>query len=223
MKKLSKALYESLEETYGPLWPWPDDYFSDDPFKNLVMTILSQNTSEANCLRAYKGLREKIDITPMNILRTPLKEIKEAIKPGGLYNLKAKRLRKVAGFVMHEFDGDLGAVLALPKGKAKKQLMRLPGIGPKTADVILTTKHSYREVIPVDTHMDRLAKRLGLVGKSAKYEQIQKALKAFIPAKYRERSAGLLWLLAKHTCKPGKPKCKECVLAPLCEYPKKQG
>ncbi len=221
MKRLSKTLYESLEGRYGPLWPWPDDYFSDDPFKNLVLTILSQNTSEANCLRAYRGLREMVEITPMSILRAPLKELKEAIKPGGLYNLKAKRLRKVAGFVMHEFDGNLGAVLALPKAKAKKQLMRLPGIGPKTADVLLTTKHSYTEVIPVDTHMDRLAKRLGLVRRGANYEVTQAALKEFIPAKYRERSAGLLWLLAKHTCMPGKPRCDECVLVVMCEYPDK--
>jgi endonuclease III len=222
MKTLSKALFESLEERYGPLWPWPDDYFSDDPFKNLVLTILSQNTSEANCLRAYKGLRKKIEITPMNILRTPEKEIRVAIKPGGLYNLKAKRLKQVAGFVMHEFDGDLGKILALPKGKAKKQLMRLPGIGPKTADVILATKHSYKEVIPVDTHMDRLANRLGLVRERAKYEETQKALKEFIPAKYRERTAGLLWLLAKHTCKPGKPRCGECTLASICRYSNRQ-
>jgi endonuclease III len=219
MRTLSKALNESLEERYGPLWPWPDDYFSDDPFKNLVLTILSQNTNEANCLRAYKGLREKLEITPLNILKASEKEIKEAIKPGGLYNLKAKRLRQVAGFVLHEFDGDLGAVLALPKKKAKKELMRLP----KTADVILTTKHSYKKVIPVNTHMDRLAKRLGLVRKSAKYEETQKALKKFIPAKCRERSAGLLWLLAKHTCKPGKPKCGECILNRLCEHSNKQG
>jgi len=216
MKTLSKSLFDSLEQKYGPLWPWPDDYFSDDPFKNLVLTILSQNTSESNCLRAYKGLTEKFEITPQVIIKAPESEIKEAIRPGGLYNLKAKRLKQVARVVIEEFDSDLGTVLELPKQAAKEQLLKLPGIGDKTADVILTTRHTYKEVIPVDTHMERITKRLGLVRESAKYDEIQKALKKFIPRKYRERAAGLIWLLAKHTCKPKNPKCRECILRGIC-------
>lgn len=218
MKTLSKSLFESLEKKYSPLWPWPEDYFSDDPFKNLVLTILSQNTSESNCLRAYKGLKERFEITPQALIAAPEKEIRDAIKSGGLYNLKAKRLKDVAKVVIEEYNNDLGAVLALPKEAAKEQLLKLPGIGNKTADVILTTKHSYKEVIPVDTHMDRIAKRLGLVEQNAKYEDTQEALKNFIPSRYRERSAGLLWLLAKYTCKPKNPKCHECVLASICKH-----
>ncbi len=218
MKTISKSLFESLEEKYGPLWPWPDDYFSDDPFKNLVLTILSQNTSEANCLRAYKGLKERFEITPQALLAAPEEEMRKALKPGGLYNLKTKRLKDVARVVIEEFEDDLRSVLALPKEAAKEQLLKLPGIGPKTADVILTTKHTYKEVIPIDTHMDRIAKRLGLVKKNAKYEETQEALKRFIPREYRERTAGLLWLLAKHTCKPKNPRCQECVLVSICKY-----
>ncbi len=222
MKIISKSLYKSLEKKYGPLWPWPEDYFSDDPFKDLVLTILSQNTSESNCLRAYKGLKERFEITPKVLMNAPEKEIREAIKPGGLYNIKAKRLKEVAKVVIEEYNNDLDAVLALPKNDAKAQLLKLPGIGNKTADVILTTKHSYKEVIPVDTHMDRIAKRLGLVKQNAKYDETQKALKKFIPSKYRERSAGLLWLLAKHTCKPKNPKCHECVLLSICKNSKSE-
>lgn len=218
MKTITKSLFDSLEKKYGPLWPWPEDYFSDDPFKNLVLTILSQNTSEGNCLRAYKGLKEKFEITPQTLIKAPEDEIREAIRSGGLYNLKAKRLKKVAKVVIEEYDNDLGAVLALPKDAAKEQLLKLPGIGNKTADVILTTRHSYKEVIPVDTHMERIAKRIGMVAQNAKYEDIQEALKGFLPTKYRERGAGLLWLLAKHTCKPKKPRCSECVLESICGY-----
>jgi endonuclease-3 len=218
LKTLSKPLFESLERKYGPLWPWSDDYFSDDPFKNLVLTILSQNTSESNCLRAYKGLRDRFEITPQVLLDAPESEIRESIRPGGLYNLKAKRLKQVARVVIEEFDSDLGAVLALPKDAAKEKLLKLPGIGDKTADVILTTRHTYREVIPVDTHMERVAKRLGLVREGAKYDEVQDALKGFIPKKYRERAAGLLWLLAKKTCKPRNPKCNACALKPMCKY-----
>jgi len=221
MKTVSKSLYGSLEKKYGPLWPWPDDYFSDDPFKNLVLTILSQNTSESNCLRAYKGLKDRFEITPQALIAAPEKEIRKAIKSGGLYNIKAKRLKDVAKVVIEEYNNNLDSVLSLPKEDAKKQLLKLPGIGDKTADVILTTRHSYKEVIPVDTHMDRIAKRIGLVEKKANYEKTQEALKKFLPSKYRERGAGLLWLLAKHTCKPQNPKCKECVLKGMCEYSKR--
>lgn len=218
MKPISKSQFDSLEEKYGPLWPWPDDYFSEDPFKNLVLTILSQNTSENNCLRAYKGLKERFEITPRALIAAPEEEMREALRPGGLYNLKAKRLKDVSRVVIEEFDDDLSSVLVLPKDLAKEQLLKLPGVGPKTADVILTTKHSYKEVIPIDTHMDRIAKRLGLVEENAKYEEIQEALQNFLPSKYRERGAGLLWLLAKHTCKPKNPKCRDCILDSICRY-----
>jgi len=97
----------------------------------------------------------------------------------------------------------------------------LPGIGNKTADVLLTDTYSYREVIPIDTHYDRLAKRLGLVEQNAKYDEIQKALINFIPKQKRDRTAGLLWLLAKHTCRAQNPKCYECTITQLCAYEKK--
>lgn len=155
---------------------------------------------------------------PQALVAAPEKEIREAIRSGGLYNIKAKRLKDVAKVVIEEYNNDLNAVLALPKDEAKKQLLKLPGIGNKTADVILTTKHSYKEVIPIDTHMDRITKRLGLVKQNANYEKKQDALKKFIPPKYRERAAGLLWLLAKHTCKPKNPKCHDCLLGSMCEY-----
>jgi endonuclease-3 len=106
----------------------------------------------------------------------------------------------------------------LPKEQARLKLMELPGIGKKTADVLLASKHSYAEVMVVDTHMERIAKRLGLVRPDAKYEDIQKALKAFIPWKKGERTGGLLWLLAKYTCRAQNPKCPECPIIELCDY-----
>jgi endonuclease-3 len=70
----------------------------------------------------------------------------------------------------------------------------------------------------VDTHMDRIAKRLGLVRPNAKYEDIQRALKSFIPWEKGERTGGLLWLLAKYTCRAQNPKCYECPIIELCDY-----
>ena len=221
MRALDLKLIDLLEERYGPLWPWPENYFSEDPFKNLIITVLSQNTSEANCLRAYRGLTAKFKITPETLAYSKEEEIKKAIRSGGLYNVKARRIKEISRVVLEKFGGDLASILSLPKEEAKKRLMELPGIGNKTADVLLTDRYSYREVIPIDTHLDRIAKRIGLAKPDAKYDEVQKAVMDFIPRERRDRAAGLVWLLAKHTCRAQNPKCYECPIATICKYEEK--
>ena len=220
MKTLDPKYIPVLEEKYGRYW-WPVEYpeeTSTDPFKNLIITVLSQNTSEINCVRAYKGLSAKFEVEPEVLVRARTEEIKEAIRRGGLYNIKSKRIKELSQAVLEKFGGDISSVLALPKEEARKKLIELPGIGKKTADVLLAHRHSYAEVMVVDTHMERIAKRLGLAKPNAKYEEIQKALKAFIPWELGERTGGLLWLLAKYTCRAHNPKCHECLIIRLCDY-----
>lgn len=220
MKTLDPKYIPILEERYGPYW-WPVKYpeeVSTDPFKNLIITVLSQNTSEINCVRAYEGLTTRFEVKPEVLARAKTEEIKEAIRSGGLYNVKSQRIKKLSQAVLGKFGGDLSLVLALPKEEARKRLMELPGVGKKTADVLLAQRHSYAEVTVVDTHMERIAKRLGLVKPNAKYEEIQKALKIFIPWEKGERTGGLLWLLAKYTCRAQNPKCRECTIVESCDY-----
>ncbi len=218
-KRLELKLIPKLEEKYGPKW-WPVEYpkeSSRDPFKNLIITVLSQNTSETNCLRAYNGLAASFKIQPEVLANANEVEIRKAIKSGGLYNIKAKRIKELSKLVLQKFGGDLASVLSLSKNKAREKLMELPGIGPKTADVLLARRHGYSQVFVVDTHMDRIAKRLGLVGPDAKYEEIQIALQKFLPWEKGERIGGLLWLLAKYTCRAQNPKCYECLLVNICD------
>ncbi len=220
MKRLDPKLIPVLEEKYGKYW-WPVEYPEDihlDPFKNLIITVLSQNTSEVNCVRAYKGLVAKFDVRPEVLAVADLEEIREAIRSGGLYNVKSKRIKQLSKAVLEDFDGDLDAVLALPKEEAKRRIMELPGVGDKTADVLLSSRHGYHEVFVIDTHMDRIAKRLGLVENDASYGEIQEAIKQFIPKD--ERTGGLFWLLAKYTCKAQRPRCYECPLGGVCAYQK---
>jgi endonuclease-3 len=220
MKTLDAKLIPVLEEKYGPKW-WPVQYpeeISKDPFKNLILTVLSQNTSEVNCIRAYKGLSARFEVKPEILAQAKETDIRETIRSGGLYNVKAKRIKEVSKAVLERFGGDIASILSLPKEEARKRLMELPGIGPKTADVLLTSRHGYGQVFVVDTHMDRIAKRLGLVKPDAKYEEIQEALRNFIPWDKGERVGGLFWLLAKYTCRAQNPKCYECPLTEICEY-----
>ncbi|MGC9345995.1 MAG: endonuclease III domain-containing protein [Candidatus Bathyarchaeales archaeon] len=224
MKTLGPKYIPILEEKYGRYW-WPVEYpeeISTDSFKNLIITVLSQNTSEINCVRAYKGLTSKFEVKPEVLANAKIEEIREAIRSGGLYNVKSKRIKELSQAVLEKFRGDISSVLALPKEEARKKLMELPGIGKKTADVLLAHRHSYAEVMVVDTHMERIAKRLGLVKPDAKYEEIQKALKVFIPWEKGERTGGLLWLLAKYTCRVQNPKCHECPIIKLCDYGSKE-
>jgi len=223
MKILDPKYISILEEKYGRYW-WPVEYpeeTSKDPFKNLIITILSQNTSEINCVRAYKGLAAKFEVKPEVLAKAKTEDLKEAIRSGGLYNVKSKRIKELSQAVLDKFEGDVSSILALPKEEARKRLMELPGIGKKTADVLLAQRHSYAEVFVVDTHMDRIAKRLGLVKPNAKYEEIQKAIKTFIPWEKGERTGGLFWLLAKYTCRAQNPKCQECPIIELCDYGRK--
>jgi len=223
-KTFDSNLIDLLEKKYGSLWKtiWPEEYSFKDPFKNLIITILSQNTSEANCIRAYKGLAAKFDVTPQSLSGADESEIKESIRSGGLYNVKAKRIREVSKAVLERFGSELASVLALPKEEAKKKLMELPGIGDKTADVLLTSRYSYQKVIPIDTHFERVARRIGLVDQDADYNTIQKALIHFLPEEKRARLSGLLWLFAKNTCQAKNPKCRECPLAQICGYKNKK-
>jgi len=225
MKTLDPKYTPILEEKYGPYW-WPVEYpeeTSKDPFKNLIITVLSQNTSEINCVRAYRGLAAKFEVKPEVLAKAKIEEIKTSIKSGGLYNVKSKRIKELSQAVLEKFGGDISPVLNLPKEEARKKLMELPGIGEKTADVLLAHRHSYAEVMVVDTHMDRITKRLGLVKPNAKYEDIQKALKTFIPWEKGERTGGLLWLLAKYTCRAQNPKCQECPIIKVCDYGSRRG
>lgn len=220
---LDSRLLKTLEEKYGPFLEtiWPEEYSFKDQFKKLIITILSQNTSNANTIRAYRGLEDEFEITPEVIASADTNQLKEAIRSGGLYNIKAKRLKEVSKAVLEKFDGDVDSVLALPKEKAKTKLMELPGIGDKTADVLLTSIHSYQKVLPIDTHFDRVAKRLGIAKVKANYNEVQEAFMKFLPESYRERASGLLWLLGKNTCRAQNPKCAECPLKRICEYTNK--
>ena len=223
MKTLDSKLVPILEKKYGPKW-WPVSYpeeTSRDRFKNLVLTVLSQNTSEVNCIRAYKGLAAKFEIKPEVLAQAREADIRSAIRSGGLYNVKARRIVELSKAVMEKFGGNLAPVLTLPKKEAKEKLMELPGIGPKTADVLLASRHGYSQVFVVDTHMDRIAKRIGLVKPNGKYDEIQRAIRDFLPWDKGERVGGLFWLLAKYTCRAQSPKCSECPIIGACDYGQK--
>ncbi|MDI6855574.1 MAG: hypothetical protein QMD21_02155 [Candidatus Thermoplasmatota archaeon] len=217
-----------LERVYGKYW-WRKDQeelyneLCREPFKLLVFTILSQNTSSENTYRAYKGLSSKFSIDSATLAKASEKELAKCIKAGGLHNIKAERIKACSQYILNELNAELSEILKLPVDKAREELQKIPGVGSKTADVLLSNVYTSKEALVIDTHMRRLALRVGLVEKSASYEKIQKALTDSIPwnsipKEKHERYVGLLWLLAKHTCGAIKPKCGDCSLRNMCKY-----
>lgn len=226
----TSLLFNLLKRRYGKRYPWievreflkrerisSEDFY--DPFKNLIIGILSQNTSDRNSVRAYVSLAKRFKITPSSLARGKEKEIEEAIRIGGLYRIKGRRIRELAKLVLRKFDGDLKKLLKLPKGEVRKILLQFPGIGDKTADVFLAYCCK-ADVIPIDTNIARVAKRLGLVPRKAGYKEIQEAWMKVIPRGMRRRGHELLIRLGRDYCKARNPNCKECPLLKICPYSK---
>ena len=108
-----------------------------DPFETLIVTIISQNTADINTERAFEDLSKQFEITPQTLANSELCKIEGCLHVAGLYRSKAKSIQAASKIVIEKFKGSLASVLSLPLDEARKTLMALPGVGPKTADVVL--------------------------------------------------------------------------------------
>ena len=188
---------------------------SDSDFKTLVITVISQNTADRNTACAFENLSKKFPITPEALLKAPISEIEESLKVAGLYRNKARTLKKLAKIVIEKFGGSLNFIHKMPLEEARKTLIELPGIGPKTADVLLLFR-AKKPTIPIDTHIKRVSKRLGFVSSNADYEEIRETLqKLYNPKDYFEVHI-LLIMLGRKYCKARNPRCRECPVSKLC-------
>jgi endonuclease-3 len=188
---------------------------ASDPFKVLVRTIISQSTAEANTRRAYQNLSQKTPITPEALANANVKEIEEALKVAGLYRNKSKVLKKVAKLVLEEFNGSLNFIYTLFLEDARKKLISLPGVGPKTADIVLLFS-ARRPTLPVDTHVNRVSKRLMLVPVNGSYEIVRESLQKLYPAGEYFKVHMLFIALGRKYCKALKPLHSACPVRELC-------
>jgi len=144
-------------------------------------------------------------------------EVEESIHSAGLYKNKSKAIKELASTLLERYGGRLDFVYDAPLEEARRRLMELPGVGPKTADVLLLFCGN-RPTIPVDTHVNRVSKRLGLVGEKADYETVRRALQALYPTnKYLEVHFSLIYHGRKY-CKARRPHCPICPIRDLCPY-----
>ena len=192
------------------------------PVDLLVQTILSQNTTSANTHRAFENLKRRYP-DYQTLLDAPDEEVARAIRCGGLANIKTRRIKEA----LEEIKGragsiDLDFLRDEDPEEARDYLMTLPGVGPKTAAVVLLFAFNM-PLLPVDTHVSRLSRRLGFVPEGENLEEAEKILEAITP---REKYCSFHVNLIRHgraVCSARSPSCESCVLAELCPYPDRAG
>lgn len=200
-KKISEII-KRLKLKYGEL------SYSDEPFKVLITTILSQRTRDENTSKAVKKLFSKFN-TAEKIANANEKEIQSLIKESGFYRVKASRIKKISKILLEKFHGKVPSNM--------DDLLSLPGVGRKTANCVLVFGFG-KEAIPVDIHVHRISNRLGLV-KTKKPEETELALREKIPKKFWHDINSLFVEFGKEICQPLRPKCYyDCVIKEFCDF-----
>jgi endonuclease-3 len=187
------------------------------PLDELILTILSQHTNDVNRDRAYDSLRRRFPAWEEALLARPV-EIEEAIRVGGLARTKSRVIQVVLRTVLRDQGRlDLSVLKTLPVEEARAYLRRLKGVGEKTACCVLLFACG-RPAFPVDTHIHRVARRLGWVPARATPARTHAALGDLIPRK-RYLTAHLnLITLGRRICRARGPACPRCPLRAGCRY-----
>lgn len=185
------------------------------PFETLVNTILSQNTNDRNSDAAMRKLRERYRITPEVLSKVKVRQLIPLIRSAGLYTFKAPRIKEVSRIIKEQYGGRLAPLLNLPYEEAKGKLMEMPGVGPKTADILLAFV-AKNPVIPVDTHIARITKRLGIAPANANYEKTRISLETLIPPKDRVKLHLSIIAFGREICRAPRPRCSICPVNEWC-------
>jgi len=191
-----------------------------DPFRILVVTVLTQNCTDIAALRAFRNLDRRVSVTASGLSRANVRTIEKAIHVAGLHKQKARGLKQLAKAIAERYSGNVGTALNGSVEEVRVALQELPRVGPKTADVLLGVLG--RPTISVDTHVDRVSKRLGFAPRKARYEEVRGALMQL----FREEDARFvpLYMMAhgRQTCRARRPLCIACPIENLCPYPNKK-
>jgi endonuclease-3 len=188
-----------------------------EAFEVLVQTILSQNTNDLNSGRAFDALRRDVGVSPESLRRADTNLIAEAIRVGGLQNRKAPRIKDVAEGVIKRYPDGLGFLSTLDDQEVRQALSGFKGVGPKTVDIVLDFALG-RDVVPVDTHVNRVSKRIGYVSPKASYEEVRSALEAVIPRGKRLQGHISLIVHGRRVCRARNPLCLSCPVSSTCRY-----
>lgn len=212
IRRRVRALHRRLVEEYGEA-----EKQRLDPLDELMVTILSQNTNDVNRDRAYDALRQRFNDWDA-VRAAPRSAVEEVIQPAGLWKQKARTIQETLEAIRDEVgELDISHVAGMENEDAIAYLTGFRGVGVKTAACVLCFSLG-REYMPVDTHVLRVSRRLGLIPEEAKAEQAHERLNAdkAVPPELRFSFHIQLIRHGRAVCKAGRPACDACVVEDLC-------
>ncbi len=208
-----RTVYQLFVDSYGePAWR-----AHLPPVDELVSTILSQNTSDTNRDRAFFALKARFPEW-QQVMVAPVDEVREVIRPAGLANQKGPRIQNALRLIVEE-NGELSLdfLNELSVDEAKDWLIAIPGVGPKTASIVLLFAYG-RPAFPVDTHVHRITKRLGLIDQRVNAEKAHDILANMgDPDSYYAMHLNLI-RHGRQVCHARNPRCDDCFLQDHCDY-----
>jgi endonuclease-3 len=181
-----------------------------NPYTLLVAVVLSAQATDKGVNKATRPLFEQVD-TPQKMLALGEARLTKAIQTIGLYRTKAKNVMALSRILVEQHAGEVP--------RTRQELEALPGVGRKTANVVLNVAFG-EATIAVDTHIFRVANRTGLAPGRDPLE-VEMALEAVVPREFKQHAHHWLILHGRYTCVARVPKCPECIVADLCRYPDK--
>ncbi len=186
------------------------ELFHTNPFTLLVAVVLSAQATDKGVNKATPALFEAAD-TPAKMVALGEEKIRDYIKTIGLFNTKAKNVHKLAQILVNDYNGKV------PQNR--DDLVKLPGVGRKTANVVLNMAFG-QPTIAVDTHIFRIGNRTGMA-KGNNPDQVEAKLEKVVPDEFKLHCHHWLILHGRYICVARKPKCGECIVADLCGFKEK--
>jgi endonuclease III len=208
-KNRTAKIRKILKRTYPDV---KTQLYYKNPFELLVATILSAQCTDKQVNTVTKVLFKKLK-TPKDFAKVPIEKLEELVRPTGFFRNKAKSIKNCASMLVENYDSAVPSRL--------DELVKLPGVGRKTANVVLGAAFGIQGVV-VDTHVGRISQRLGLT-ENKDPVKIEFDLMEIIPKNEWNNFSLQLIFFGRAVCKARKPTCPTCPLRYLCDYPGKQG
>jgi endonuclease-3 len=181
------------------------------PFDTLITTIISQRNTDVSSAKVSKKLF-RYGKTPEQLARLPIKTLQRILRPAGTWRQKAKYIHNVSTIILTKYGGKVP--------RTRSALMALPGVGPKTADIVLMYGYGIPSVA-VDTHVNRIPRRLGLVSWKEPIHVVKETLEKLVPKREWYIINWGFVSFGQETCRAQRPRCRECPFLRFCPYGKK--
>jgi endonuclease-3 len=201
-------IYSALLKRYPDARESPETVARGTPFEVLILTILSAQTTDKAVLKVKKPLFSKYP-TPVKLAKAKISDVEEIIHSLGYFHAKAKNIIAASQMLLDTFGGSVPVTM--------EELLTIPGVGRKTANIVLYHAHGKNEGIAVDTHVRRLAQRIGF-SDTDNVQVIERDLMALFPPENWGDLTDVLIAHGRTICDAKKPLCAECVINGLCRY-----